>query len=94
MLSSSWIALLPIIPPELHDNLAVTTSGGVEINIQNLVRTEECRCRPAQSDGTMTEKGSSVASTLSVQARQECRFWVSVQAVHHELHRKRQVENG
>ena len=41
MLSSSWIELIRLIPPQRYDNLTVTTSSGMEINIQTVLRAEE-----------------------------------------------------
>jgi hypothetical protein len=43
MLSSHWIALLKKLPPEVHNQLAVTTIGGTEVNIQTILLMEgEC----------------------------------------------------
>lgn len=41
MQSASWIALLQRIPPDQHDNLMLITCNGIEIAIQNILRTEE-----------------------------------------------------
>ncbi len=41
MQNSAWIDLLRRIPPEQHNTLAIVTTIGIEINIQNLVRIEE-----------------------------------------------------
>jgi hypothetical protein len=41
MHSSSWITLLRTIPSQQYDNLVVTTSSGVELMMQALIRTEE-----------------------------------------------------
>ena len=41
MQSSVWINLFRRIPPDQHDTLAIVTSVGIEINIQDLLRIEE-----------------------------------------------------
>ncbi len=41
MQSSAWIILLRRIPPEQHNTLAIVTTVGIEINIQNIVRLED-----------------------------------------------------
>src|SRR5438128_4617816 len=41
MQNSAWIVLLRRIPPDQHNSLAIVTSVGIEINIQNLVRIED-----------------------------------------------------
>ena len=41
MQNSSWIALLRLIPASLHNQLALMTTIGVEIAIQNVFRMEE-----------------------------------------------------
>jgi hypothetical protein len=41
MQSSSWIALLQMLPPNQCDNLLLLTNSGLEIAILNLLRTEE-----------------------------------------------------
>lgn len=41
MESSAWIILLRRIPPEQHNTLAIVTTVGIEINIQDLVRMED-----------------------------------------------------
>jgi hypothetical protein len=40
MQSSAWIALLQRIPPDQHDSLAIVTTSGIEISIQDILRTE------------------------------------------------------
>jgi hypothetical protein len=40
MQSSAWIALLRRIPPDQQDTLAIMTTVGIEINLQNIVRIE------------------------------------------------------
>jgi hypothetical protein len=41
MQNSAWIALLRRIPSDQHNNLALVTTIGIEINIQNIVRLED-----------------------------------------------------
>jgi hypothetical protein len=41
MQNSSWIALLRLIPASLHNQLALTTTIGIDIAIQNVFRLEE-----------------------------------------------------
>jgi len=41
MQSSAWNVLLRRIPPEHHDSLAIVTTVGIEITIQDIVRIEE-----------------------------------------------------
>ncbi|HLJ94150.1 MAG TPA: hypothetical protein VKU02_13265 [Gemmataceae bacterium] len=41
MQNTAWIALFRRIPTEQHNMLAVVTTVGIEINIQDLVRIEE-----------------------------------------------------
>src|SRR5713226_6046189 len=41
MQNSAWIALLRRIPSDQHNTLALVTTIGIEINIQNLVRIED-----------------------------------------------------
>jgi hypothetical protein len=41
MLSSSWISLLRLIPEDYQDAVVLSTSGGIEVNIQAIVRLEK-----------------------------------------------------
>lgn len=40
MQSSSWIALLKIIPPAQQDNIVLTTNNGTDIAVQSVIRAE------------------------------------------------------
>src|SRR5436190_23563566 len=43
MQSAHWAALLKKLPPEVHNQFAVTTTGGTEINVQAILLMEgEC----------------------------------------------------
>src|SRR5436190_24031920 len=43
MQSTHWTALLKKLPPEVHNQFAVTTRGGTEINVQTILLMEgEC----------------------------------------------------
>jgi hypothetical protein len=41
MQTSVWTALLRRIPLELHDSLAIVTTAGIDINVQDLLRIQE-----------------------------------------------------
>jgi hypothetical protein len=41
MQNSAWIGLLKRIPVDQHNSLAIVTTVGIEINIQNVVRIED-----------------------------------------------------
>lgn len=41
MRSSTWQMLLRLIPVERHDQLALVTKGGTEVNLSNIYRMEE-----------------------------------------------------
>jgi hypothetical protein len=41
MQSSAWAAILRRIPPDQHDSLAIVTTVGVEISIQDVLRIED-----------------------------------------------------
>jgi hypothetical protein len=41
MQNSAWIVLLRRIPPDQHNTLAIVTTIGIEINVQNLVCIED-----------------------------------------------------
>src|SRR5262245_2002894 len=41
MQASDWIRLLQLLPRELHDGLSFVMPGGLEINMQGLIRLDE-----------------------------------------------------
>jgi hypothetical protein len=41
MQSSAWIALLRRIPPDQQNSLAIMTTTGIELNVQDIMRIEE-----------------------------------------------------
>jgi hypothetical protein len=41
MQNTAWVALLRLVPPDLHDSLVVVTTAGQEIVVQSLFRMEE-----------------------------------------------------
>jgi hypothetical protein len=41
MESSAWVALLRRIPPDQHNTLAIMTTAGIEMNVQDIMRIEE-----------------------------------------------------
>jgi hypothetical protein len=51
MRSADWVTLLELIPAELHDNLGIIFTNGMELAVQTILRLEEAyvvvRGRPA-----------------------------------------------